>query len=108
MIAQLLEDLGYTADEASIISLLLKNNEVSQYDAERGCDINQPRVSNAFRSLQRKGIVKYTMKQVEGKRKAIKFYTVKKDAITQGPEEQIKTEYERKMKVFAALKNDNL
>ena len=108
MITQLLEDLGYSANEAKIIKYLLKNSEVSQRDIERTCDINQPGVSLALRSLQKMNIIRCTKTRLNEKAKAGKVYTLKPHAITEGPEEQIKAEYERKMKLFAALKHDNI
>jgi len=104
MITQLLEDLGYTADEARIIQYLLKSKDVNQRSIERECDINQPRVSNAVRALQKKGVLSY-MRIPSERGKPVKVYALIKDAITNGPEERIKTEYEKRMKVFAALKS---
>jgi predicted transcriptional regulator len=103
MITQLLEDLGYTADEARIIQYLLKSKDVNQRSIERECDINQPRVSNAVRALQKKGVLSY-MRIPSQHGRPTKVYSIIKDAITNGPEEIIKSEYEKRMKVFTALK----
>lgn len=103
MITQLLEDLGYTADEARIIQHLLKSKDVNQRNIEKACDINQPRVSNAVRALHKRGVISCNRISSEHGR-SIKVYSLKKDAITNGPEEEIKSVYEKKMKLFAALK----
>lgn len=101
-----LRDLGVPRSLATTIAYLKKVNEASSLDIEMHTGLRQPEVSVAMRAMRKNNWVEETNKQVSGKGRPTKIYSLAApiEKIVAYYESKVREENEARLSIIEKLK----